>query len=121
MPTLRIEAASEETASDVIQASPESGSPSASDRRAVRSSLPIVSARTSTIRCFAHSRSYSRVRNVPCTITYEPLGSVRVNSACLPKEIIRCQSVLLCQSPAVSFHVSLVAIESVTTSVPFCV
>ncbi len=66
-------------------------------------------------------RSYSRVFTAPCTITYEPLGSVRVNSACFPKETIRCQSVRLCQSPAVSFHVSLVATESVKTSVLFCV
>ena len=38
------------------------------------------------------------------TITYEPLVRVHVNSACFPKETIRCQSVLLCQLTSASFQ-----------------
>ena len=65
--------------------------------------------------------SYSRVRTAPpWTITYEPLVSVRVNSACFPKVTMRCQSVLLCQLPSATFQDSFVATDSVTTKVPFC-
>ena len=46
-----------------------SGSPSLSARRSARSSFPIESARTSVTRCLMPSRSYSRVRTAPCTIT----------------------------------------------------
>ena len=46
-----------------------SGSPSLSVRRSARSSFPIDSARTSVTRCLMPSRSYSRVRTAPCTIT----------------------------------------------------
>ncbi len=54
---------------DKAHAGFDSGSESLSARRSARSSFPIESARTSVTRCLMLSRSYSRVRTDPCTIT----------------------------------------------------
>jgi hypothetical protein len=84
-----------------------------------RSSFPIVSARSSIIRCLAPSVSYSLERSEPCTRTCDPFESVLTDSASLPNATTGCHSVRLCQLSLSSFHDSFVATDRAIAGVPF--